>query len=116
MLEAHICVAPRRVNRVFATLLQSADEPAPTAVPGAGAYKPDGVQPLGFESQGAGKSRDSGPRLRALDVGPHCVGLGLDPLHPVFHEVANRHDAANLPALNNWKMTDSLLGDERKRV
>jgi len=57
-----------------------------------------------------------GPRLRALDVGPHCVGLGLDPLHPVFHEVANRHDAANLPALNNWKMTDSLLGDERKRV
>jgi hypothetical protein len=34
LLEAHICVAPRRVNRLFATLLQFAAGAARIAVQG----------------------------------------------------------------------------------
>lgn len=31
--------------------------------------------------------------LRALNVAPHCVRFGLDPLHAVLHEIADRHDS-----------------------
>lgn len=51
----------------------------------------------------------------ALDIDPHGFGFGLDPLYPVFHEVADRNDAANLGAIDDRQVPDSALRDERKR-
>ena len=36
----------------------------------------------------------AGEELGALDIGAHRVGFGFDAVHPVLHEVADRHDAA----------------------
>ena len=53
LLEAHICVGPRRVNRLFATLLRSAADTARHAASDARASSLDKKMPLPFKGQAA---------------------------------------------------------------
>ena len=51
----------------------------------------------------------SGALSSVLNIGPHRVRLGLDPLHAVLHQVADRDNPANLVALNDGQMAKVLV-------
>src|SRR5262249_20681142 len=77
---------------------------------------PDKGESAAFKSYHIEGVRVSRTRSGALYVGAHRVRLGLDPVHPVFDQVADRHDSTNLAAIDHRQMTDSALGDEGEGV
>jgi len=98
----------------FALMLQFPDEPLGARQPPLH-YLQDKAVLFAFKAQAAEITRLSKGGLGALNIDSHRLGFGFDPLHPVFHEVADRHDPANLPVLDDRQMADSALGDEGKR-
>lgn len=45
--------------------------------------------------------------LGALDIVPHRLGLGLDPVHPCLDEIANRDQPHHQAAFNDRQVADT---------
>ncbi len=49
-----------------------------------------------------------------LDIFAHLLRLGLDQFDPVFHQIADRHEALDLAAVGHRQMADPAFCHQRQ--
>src|SRR6185295_19759237 len=102
--RGHIWVAPAPVNRLFCNIVAVR---RPTGSKHRfGCSSPRLLDRVGEASFKAGKSLELQGYSGALDIAAHRFGFGLDTLHAMLDEVADRHDPADFACLDHRQMAD----------